>query len=121
LIASRSLFVLLAAALLAVGARGASAGAQESPDSRPAPSASASPHAGASGAPLPLPSGGAAPGGFGGLGSPQSYTAFTKTAERQSGLIDVLKKDDDDLTSISDPEQFDRPFIVAPVLASGVG
>jgi hypothetical protein len=120
LIASRSLFVLLAAALLAVGARGASAGAQESPDSRPAPSASASPHAGASGAPLPLPSGGAAPGGFGGLGSPQSYTAFTKTAERQSGLIDVLKKDDEIFFDLG-PEQLDRPFIVAPVLASGVG
>jgi Met-zincin/Domain of unknown function (DUF5117) len=51
---------------------------------------------------------------------PQGYTAFVKTAERQSGLIDVLKKDDEIFFDLG-PAQLDRPFIVAPVLASGVG
>jgi len=53
-------------------------------------------------------------------GAPQSYTAFAKNAERQSGLIDILKKDDDIYFDLG-PEQMDRSYIIAPVLASGVG
>ena len=52
--------------------------------------------------------------------APQPYAAFVRKTERQSGLIDTIKKDDEvyfDLT----PDDFDRPFIIAPVLASGVG
>jgi hypothetical protein len=69
------------------------------------------------------PAGAAAGGGFANsalMGGPQSYATFVKTAERQSGLIDILKKDDDIYFDLG-PEQFDRPYIVAPVLASGVG
>ncbi len=54
------------------------------------------------------------------LGVPQPYAAFAKKAERQSGLIDLLKKDDDVYFDLG-PAQFDHPYIVAPVLASGVG
>jgi hypothetical protein len=70
--------------------------------------------------PIVLPSGLVLPNFPGGAAAPQQYTTFIKNAERQTGLIDILKKDDEiyfDLT----PDQFDRPFIVAPVLASGVG
>ena len=43
-----------------------------------------------------------------------------KKTERQHGLIDVLRKDDDTYFDLS-ADNFDHPFIVAPVLASGVG
>ena len=49
-----------------------------------------------------------------------AYATFVKKAERQSGLIDILKKDDDVYLDLGENE-LDRPFIVAPVLASGVG
>jgi hypothetical protein len=80
-------------------------------------------------APTAAPAAPAGGGGFPSLSSlgsllnspaPQAYNAFVRTAERQSGLIDILHKDDEvylDLTS----EQLDHPFIIAPVLASGVG
>src|ERR1700722_17098053 len=50
---------------------------------------------------------------------PQQYATFVRSAERQSGLIDILHKDDDVYFDLG-PEQLDRPFIVAPALASGV-
>ncbi|GAC1499240.1 MAG: zinc-dependent metalloprotease [Vulcanimicrobiaceae bacterium] len=52
--------------------------------------------------------------------TPQAYATFVKKAERQSGLIDLLKKDDDVYFDLG-ADQLDRPFIVSPVLASGVG
>ena len=55
-----------------------------------------------------------------GGGSPQAYATFVKKAERQSGLIDVIKKDDDVYFDLG-PAQLDHPFIVAPVLAAGIG
>jgi hypothetical protein len=61
--------------------------------------------------------------GFGGLsspGQPQPYAAFVRKTERQSGLIDIIKKDDDVYLDLG-PAQLDHPFIIAPVLASGVG
>jgi hypothetical protein len=97
------------------------------PGPSPKPTASGSPLPGAS----PLPIGSAAPGagaglglsgllgGFG-VGAPQAYAGFVKTAERQSGLIDILHKDDEVYFDLG-PDQLNHPFIVAPVLASGVG
>jgi hypothetical protein len=89
-------------------------------DAQATPRASASP---AAAGVLPLPF--ALPAGLGsGLGAlgaaPQSYMAFTKNADREPGLIDILKKDDDYYFDLG-PAQLDHPYIVAPVLASGVG
>ena len=53
-------------------------------------------------------------------GQPQPYAAFVKGAERQSGLIDILKKDDEVYLDLS-TDQLDHPFLVAPALAGGVG
>ena len=78
------------------------------------PSPTASPSAGPSASPAPGP---ALPGAS---GAPQPYAPFVKNAERQSGLIDILSKDDEVYLDLA-PEQFDKPFIVAPVLASGAG
>ncbi|MGP6158245.1 MAG: zinc-dependent metalloprotease [Vulcanimicrobiaceae bacterium] len=52
--------------------------------------------------------------------APQQYANFVKSAARQSGLIDVLHKEDDVYFDLG-AEQFGHPFIVAPVLATGVG
>lgn len=52
--------------------------------------------------------------------TPLAYATFVKKAERQSGLIDLLKKDDDVYLDLG-ANELDHPFIVAPVLASGVG
>ena len=52
--------------------------------------------------------------------TPLAYAAFIKKADRQSGLIDLLKKDDDVYLDLG-ANELDHPFIVAPVLASGVG
>ncbi len=54
------------------------------------------------------------------MSGPQPYAAFVHHTERQSGLIDIIKKDDDYFLDLG-PAQFDHPFIVAPVLASGLG
>jgi hypothetical protein len=52
--------------------------------------------------------------------SPEAYDAFVKKAQRQHGLIDLLTKDDDLYLDLSD-DQFEKPFVIAPVLAAGVG
>jgi hypothetical protein len=88
-----------------------SADAPDSAGASPAPSSSAAPSV--------------APGmGLAGLlglgGAPQSYAAFLKGATRQSGLVDIVRKDDDVYFDLG-PAQLDHPLIVAPVLASGVG
>ncbi len=59
---------------------------------------------------------------FAGLGaaSPAPYASFVKDAQRQRGLVDILHKDDETYFDLG-PEQLDHPYIVAPVLASGVG
>ena len=67
-----------------------------------------------------VPAAGSLPFSFGAPGQPQPYAAFVKKAERQSGLIDIIKKDDETYLDFG-PEQLDREFIVAPVLASGIG
>jgi hypothetical protein len=53
-------------------------------------------------------------------GEPQPYATFVAKTERQSGLIDIVKKDDEVYLDLG-PAQLDHPYIVAPVLASGVG
>ena len=53
-------------------------------------------------------------------GQPIPYDTFVLKTERQTGLIDIVKKDDDVYLDLR-PEQLDRPFIVAPVLATGIG
>lgn len=58
---------------------------------------------------------------FGGSSaSPAPYASFVKNATRQFGLIDILAKDDETYFDLG-PQQLDHPFIIAPVLASGVG
>jgi hypothetical protein len=104
-------------ALLCVAAAGAAA-AQTPPSPAPAPEATTAPSRGGG---LSLPSLSGLAGALGGgSAQPQNYTTFMRNTERQSGLIDIIRKDDEvyfDITS----EQLDHPFIIAPVLASGVG
>jgi hypothetical protein len=52
--------------------------------------------------------------------APQAYAAFTRGTERQSGLIDILRKDDEAYFDLS-ADQLGKTFILAPTLASGVG
>ncbi|MDQ2858010.1 MAG: zinc-dependent metalloprotease, partial [Candidatus Eremiobacteraeota bacterium] len=104
-----------------------------SPTVSPAATPAASPLPAPSGTPGPAPSGSSAPsaavtlppgvtlpGLTGALGAPQPYALFMKKTERADGLIAIVKKDDDIYFDLG-PEQLDHPFIVAPVLASGVG
>ncbi len=112
--APRFLGILAGLLFLSSGATVAQPAAQP-PMPSPTPSGGAP-----TSAPAPAPSGLQLP-GFGLMGpSPQQYAAFVKNTERQSGLIDIVKKDDDIYFDLG-PDQLDRPFIVAPVLASGVG
>jgi len=138
---ARRLTQFLVAALSAALGTTPAFGAEPSPVPAPTASATASPHATAPASPLPVPSGtpGPAPSGSsapsagvtlppglslpgmtGTPGAPQPYALFMKKAEREDGLVAVVKKDDDVYFDLG-PEQLDRPFIVAPVLASGLG
>ena len=128
------LFVALTALIAVPG--GSAAAAMPSPDPATPSSAPASPTpapaspAPASPSPGPVRAPGAAgvagvpPGiasGYAGLGAAiQPYAAFVKKADRQHGLIDILHKDDDTYFDLSAAD-LDHPFIVAPVLASGIG
>ncbi len=108
-----------AQALSAAAAQGA-APAQNAPGlsaataASPAPAPSAAP-----GAPSVAPAA-AQPFPFGIPGQTQPYAVFVRNAERQSGLIDIIKKDDEVYLDFG-PDQLDHEFIVSPVLASGVG
>lgn len=51
---------------------------------------------------------------------PQSYASFTSGAQRQSGLIDLLRKDDEVYFDLSE-EQLGKTYIIAPSIASGIG
>jgi hypothetical protein len=116
-------FLLAACAGFAIELALVGAAAAQTPSPPPAPSAAPS------GLPAP-PAGAAAPSGtspfaslFGNLGggaAPQPYASFVKGVERESGLIDILHKDDDVYLDLS-ADQLGKPFIFAPVLASGVG
>jgi hypothetical protein len=52
--------------------------------------------------------------------APQSYTAFLKGAKVETGLITLIRKDDELYFDLA-PEDFERTFIIAPSLASGLG
>lgn len=52
--------------------------------------------------------------------APQSYAAFMRNAELQSGLINLIRKDEDLYLDLS-PQDFKKTFIFAPSLASGLG
>jgi hypothetical protein len=67
----------------------------------------------AAGARADVPSG-AAP------SKPLAYSQFVKDAKRQIGLLDVLQKDDETYLDL-ESGQLGRTYIVAPVLAAGVG
>ncbi|MBD5655001.1 MAG: zinc-dependent metalloprotease [Candidatus Eremiobacteraeota bacterium] len=111
MIARRFVFVLVALVSSFVPQTPAFA-ATASPAPSPSPSTAAS-------APAP-PAAFSLPGLLGAAGAPQSYAQFIKKTERQAGLLDIVRKDDDVYFDLG-PEKLDRPFIVAPVLASGVG
>jgi len=100
------------AALLAACAVAAIAAPEARPAESPAPAPSASLAPGLPGLPAGFP-------GFS-FGGPQPYASFVRNTERQSGLLDIVRKDDDVYFDLG-PAQFDHPYIVAPVLASGVG
>ena len=50
----------------------------------------------------------------------QTYAAFIHGAEHQDGVIDLVRKDDELYLDLR-PENFDKPYIILPSLASGVG
>jgi hypothetical protein len=52
--------------------------------------------------------------------APAPYAVFLHGAERQSGVIDLVRKDDELYLDLR-PENFDTPYIILPSLASGVG
>jgi len=90
------------------------------PEPTVSPVPSASPGAARAAAVATFPAGFRVP-SFGGLtASPAPYKTFIKNATRQSGLIDILAKDDETYFDLG-PQQLDHPFIIAPILASGVG
>lgn len=116
-------FVALATLVAAVAA--ASAAQPAAVPTIPPPTATPSPTPAPSGVPLnppaaPIPLATVVLTGVGPSAPPQQYASFVRGAEHQSGLIDVLRKDDEYYFDLG-PEQLDRPFIVAPVLATGVG
>ncbi|GAC1588718.1 MAG: zinc-dependent metalloprotease [Candidatus Velthaea sp.] len=93
------------------------------PSVTPAPEPTGSPTAAATTAPsasVPAP---AFPFPFP-LGSPaataQNYATFVRNAELQTGVIDLIRKDDDLYFDLS-PANFDKTYIISPSLASGVG
>ena len=52
--------------------------------------------------------------------NPESYAVFLKNAKVEDGLITLVRKDDDLYLDLA-PEDFDKTFIIAPSLASGLG
>jgi hypothetical protein len=52
--------------------------------------------------------------------APESYAVFLKNATMEKGLINLVRKDDNLYFDLG-PEDFDKTFIIAPSLASGLG
>lgn len=52
--------------------------------------------------------------------APQSYAAFMHNAQLQTGLINLIRKDDELYLDLG-PQDFKKTFIFAPSLASGLG
>jgi hypothetical protein len=81
------------------------------PAPRPSTSPAAGGGAGAGFFPFPLASG--AP-------TTQSYNLFVRGAEVQPGVIDLIRKDDELYFDLK-PENFDKPYIIMPSIAKGIG
>jgi hypothetical protein len=81
--------------------------------SSPAPGASATPNLpSAIRALLPLSAASAAP--------VQTYATFMRNAEHSSGVLDIVRKDDQLYFDLH-PENFNKPYIILPSITSGVG
>ncbi len=131
----RRTFAALALLATVITASGAIAAPTPEPTSTvsPSPRPTASPEASPTANPSPTAAASGAPsvpaslqGLFGALGapggggpSPQAYAAFVKGADRQTGLIDIVKKDDDVFFDL-DENDFGKQYLIAPVIASGV-
>ena len=50
----------------------------------------------------------------------QPYATFIRGAEQHAGVIDLIRKDDQLFLDLR-PENFDKPYIILPSIASGVG
>jgi hypothetical protein len=128
-------FAFLAALAIVVGASSLSgpsvAGAAPGASATPLPLVSTSPEASpeptrpARGAPAPTLNpalqslfGSAFPNGPA-AAQPQGYATFMRGAQRQPGLIDLVKKDDETYFDL-DETAFGKQYLIAPVLASGV-
>jgi hypothetical protein len=89
----------------------------------PKPSPSPEPNAGSGAAAVPGPAGLTIPitiGGPGAVPQAQNYASFLRGAERQPGVIDLIRKDDELYFDLG-PQSFNQTYIVSPSLASGVG
>jgi hypothetical protein len=124
-------FAVLVGASLSFALAGS--GATPAPPPAPAPSVLHSPLAepsvGASPQPAPSSAGAASAAAALRLAFPQmlpsaapaqAYAAFMKGADHEDGVIDLVRKDDELYLDLR-PENFDRPYIILPSLASGVG
>ena len=86
-----------------------------SPLSEPSVGTSPQPQASAAGASrliLPFAVGSAAPA--------QTYATFMRNADHEAGVLDLVRKDDELYIDLR-PENFNRPYIILPSIASGVG
>jgi hypothetical protein len=53
-------------------------------------------------------------------GAPANYNAFVRGADMQRGVIDLIRKDDELYLDLR-PENFDKPYIILPTIAKGIG
>ena len=121
----RALSLLLAVSAFVTVTTATPACAQAAPS---AASASPSPAPPAGQEPVTLPSPGASPSLPPQIKAlltatppaPQSYAVFLRNAQLQTGLINLIRKDDDLYLDLG-PEDFKKTFIFAPSLASGLG
>lgn len=141
------LFVVSASLVLAADGLGAGPPSEPLPGASPVATTAPAPRASAPGAVLPTPLetphavpsvGDASPsprpsaaigGRLGTLfpfpiasGAPaaQNYALFIRNAERQTGVIDLVRKDDELYFDLR-PENFNKPYIILPSIASGIG
>ncbi len=91
--------------------------AKTAPAAQPVPRPTSVPSPGPSGSPSATGPAGAAPSP---QASPAQYSTFIKGVDRQTGLLDVLHKDDDYYFEFSS-DQLDRPMLIAAVVAGGSG
>jgi hypothetical protein len=91
----------------------------------PTPAPVVAPSAGAT--PLPLSSAAAAalrillPGGAApGVTPAQAYSTFVRGADVEPGVLDLIRKDDELFFDLK-PENFGKPYVILPSIASGVG